>query len=139
MTEKRNWFNRLDVFLLLGLAVISVIILVCMNLQSADGVTAEIFSDGKLVESIKLDNTANGVYRISFNADANNARTASAASNVHYEIKNGQIRFIDVDCPDKLCENFGFLSREGELAVCLPNRVSIRISGKGNAVDAIVN
>ena len=41
------------------------------------------------------------------------------------EVKNHRIAFISSDCPDKVCIHNGWLAREGEQAVCLPNRVSV--------------
>lgn len=38
-------------------------------------------------------------------------------------------------CPDKLCVNCGKLTRAGETAICLPARVTLRLSGNGG-VDA---
>lgn len=33
------------------------------------------------------------------------------------------------ECPDKLCENTGWISRTGSGIICLPARVSVRIEG----------
>lgn len=49
---------------------------------------------------------------------------------VSFQIKDQKIRFVDVDCPDHICENAGFLSMEGQTAVCMPNRVSLSIYGE---------
>lgn len=49
------------------------------------------------------------------------------------EITREGARFVSADCPDKLCVKAGLLSRAGESAVCLPNRVSVRITGAGDA------
>ncbi len=46
---------------------------------------------------------------------------------VFFEVGNGRIRFTDVDCPDKLCEGFGWLESAGQTAVCMPNRVSVTL------------
>lgn len=46
---------------------------------------------------------------------------------VYFELADGRIRFVDVDCPDKLCEGFGWLDSAGEIAVCMPNRVSVTV------------
>ena len=48
---------------------------------------------------------------------------------VHFKVEEGKIRFIDVDCPDHICENTGFIYLEGQTAVCMPNRVSLTITG----------
>lgn len=51
---------------------------------------------------------------------------------VSFEIQGGQIRFVNVTCPDHICENEGYLSREGQRAVCMPNRVVLSVYGDTN-------
>lgn len=46
---------------------------------------------------------------------------------VYFLIREGKICFVNVDCPDHLCENFGWIGKAGESAVCLPNKVAVRI------------
>lgn len=46
---------------------------------------------------------------------------------VHLETDHGRIRFIDVDCPDHICENTGWLSIAYQSAVCMPNRTAVTI------------
>ena len=41
-----------------------------------------------------------------------------------------KIRFVNVTCPDHLCEGFGFISLPTQTAVCMPNRVSVLIDGR---------
>jgi hypothetical protein len=47
---------------------------------------------------------------------------------VSLEISGGAIRYINVTCPDHTCEKTGFISRPGETAVCMPNRVVVTIA-----------
>ena len=47
-----------------------------------------------------------------------------------FSLENHKIRFIQVTCPDHICENAGFLSMEGQSAVCMPNRTSLSIYGE---------
>ena len=55
------------------------------------------------------------------------------------EIRAHRICFQHSDCPDKICIHNGWLGREGEQAVCLPNRVIVRLTGaQAPAVDAVV-
>ena len=49
---------------------------------------------------------------------------------VSFQIQDHKIRFVEVDCPDHICENAGFLSMEGQTAVCMPNRTSLSIYGE---------
>ena len=46
---------------------------------------------------------------------------------IHLEVKDGAIAFVGSPCPDHLCENFGWLSQEGDWAACLPARASLTI------------
>lgn len=57
---------------------------------------------------------------------------------VMIEAKDGQIRFIESSCLDQTCVHTGWLSRPGDTAVCLPNRVIVKIIGKQKSdVDVI--
>lgn len=44
-------------------------------------------------------------------------------------IENGAVRFLDSPCRDKICVAAGELSRSGEWAACLPNRVFVSVTG----------
>ena len=44
-------------------------------------------------------------------------------------IKDGTAYVKDADCPDKLCEKAGPLTKAGDVAVCLPNRVTLTVTG----------
>lgn len=48
----------------------------------------------------------------------------------------GTVCFASSDCPDGVCVRTGVLNRAGQTAVCLPNRLVIRVEGEGD-VDAI--
>ena len=47
---------------------------------------------------------------------------------VTLKVEDGAISFVDAQCPDHLCEEFGALSHEGEWALCAPAGVMVRIS-----------
>lgn len=44
---------------------------------------------------------------------------------VNIEVKDGAARFVDSPCPDHVCEGFGWLSKDGDGATCLPARASL--------------
>jgi len=48
-----------------------------------------------------------------------------------------KIRFEDASCPDKICVRSGWLTKSGDVAVCLPNKVIIKIKGENNLVDGV--
>ncbi len=53
------------------------------------------------------------------------------------EIDKGSIKFIDADCPDKICIKSGTLKKPGETAACLPHKLIITIEKNNNEVDAV--
>ena len=54
------------------------------------------------------------------------------------KVENGQVRFATSPCRNQVCVHSGWLSHSGDAAACLPNRVSIVLSGDGSAgVDAM--
>jgi hypothetical protein len=55
----------------------------------------------------------------------------------HIRVQDGQVRFIDSPCPNKLCVHTGWISQGGENATCLPNQVSLQILGSDARYDTI--
>ncbi len=53
------------------------------------------------------------------------------------EITSDYVRVVYADCPDKLDVRRGKITRSGEIIVCLPNRMTVRIEGSDNKYDAI--
>lgn len=48
---------------------------------------------------------------------------------VTLQVEPGGIRFIQSVCPDHICENEGWLRRDGERAVCMPAGVVVQVRG----------
>ena len=51
------------------------------------------------------------------------------------EAENGRIRFEHAECPDQVCVHTGWISRPGQIAVCLPAGVIIKIEGSDSEQD----
>lgn len=51
--------------------------------------------------------------------------------------EDGRIRFEEANCPDLVCVKSGWLTENGDMAVCLPNRVSVKIEGTNDTVDGV--
>lgn len=45
------------------------------------------------------------------------------------EIRDGEVHMTEADCPDQLCIHQGSIHIQGETIVCLPNRVTVEITG----------
>ena len=83
------------------------------------GANAEVYVDGELYQTLPL-----------------NKDTVLDLDHLKIVVSGGTVRVEDADCPDKICERCGAISKAGQSIVCLPNRVVIKISGKGE-VEAI--
>ena len=46
------------------------------------------------------------------------------------EFADGKVRMQESPCPDGICESQGWISQVGQIIVCLPNKVVIRIVEK---------
>lgn len=46
---------------------------------------------------------------------------------VHLQVRDGEIAFLDSQCPDHVCEDFGWLSQPGQWACCIPAGVIVTI------------
>lgn len=56
------------------------------------------------------------------------------------ELDRGGARIASSPCPNQLCVKAGRISRPGQVAACLPNRVAVRLlgrSGNREGVDAV--
>lgn len=52
---------------------------------------------------------------------------SSYGANITIQVKNGQIRVLESDCPDKICVHTGFISDITQTAVCMPNKAVLEI------------
>jgi hypothetical protein len=54
------------------------------------------------------------------------------------EIREGRVRVASSPCPLKICERAGWIESAGEMIVCLPNEVVVRLPGSaGKDLDAL--
>lgn len=113
-------FSKADVILFILLLLVAVAGIILM---SGDGQaqTAIIRQDGAIVKEVPL-----------------NVDQTFTVGDVHIQVKDDAIAFVESDCPGKECIHAGWLRMPGATAACLPNRVSITLTGESE-VDAIAN
>ena len=88
--------------------------------RGPESAQAEIWSDGELVRTVRLDEDQQ------FSVGGHNTVT----------VKDGKIAVTEADCPDGLCMKRGFCDRGPDI-VCLPNRLVIHFTG-ASPVDGAV-
>ncbi len=52
-------------------------------------------------------------------------------------IQNGQVRFKQSPCSNQYCVHQGWLTRAGQVAICLPNQISLQLMGAKSAYDSL--
>lgn len=89
-----------------------------------DGVVVEIYNEGGLYQRLDLRQAAS-------------VKVRGPLGDSTISIKDGQVRFLDSPCPDKLCVHMGAISKTGGTLICAPNRVSVRVVGQADGPDAV--
>lgn len=52
-------------------------------------------------------------------------------------IDNGRVRFVSSPCQNQYCVHQGWLKRGGQVAICLPNQISIELVGQTPIYDSL--
>ena len=86
------------------------------------------------VAALSIDGSIVALYDLSKEENRFIALSDSYGVPVTLEIKDGSICFYESQCPDHICENYGYISREGETAVCMPNRTVLTIYAQSDNI-----
>lgn len=52
-------------------------------------------------------------------------------------INQGKVRFKQSPCHNQYCVHHGWLSHAGQVAICIPNQLSIQLIGKQSSYDSL--
>ena len=88
--------------------------------------TVIIKSDGKILYTLDLSREPDRTFEIKTDRGENTV-----------EIKDGKIRVLSADCPDKTCVRMGWLESSTMPIVCLPHKLVIEFADADDGVDAI--
>ncbi|CAL81929.1 NusG domain II-containing protein [Clostridium botulinum] len=117
------------VSILLALSVISIIFF--KFFVKSENAVAVIKQNGKIIEKVDLSKVKEKrQLKINYNDKDHKGYNV-------IEIDKGSIRFIDADCPDKVCIKSGVLKKPGETAACLPHKIIITIEKNDKEVDEV--
>ena len=123
---ERKLITKNDILLIVAIVLIIVISFVFKNISN-ENLTAEIYFDGKITDTVNL--SAKEEKKI---VTGENGKTI-------IEAKNGKIYFSSSCCKDKVCVRSGELEKNGDFASCLPEKVIVKVIGeKKEQIDAIV-
>lgn len=123
MRSKMRWG---DFVIIAAVLLAAAALAVFLAMQAAgDRLYAEIWKDGELTQRVALTPDI----RETIDLDGHNTIVLDGLT----------ARMAGADCRDQVCVRTGTLTRAGQAAVCLPNRVVLKLVGEKNEVDAIVS
>ena len=115
---ERSVMSKKDLLLIGGILLLSLLLGGFFLLRQGDNTgVAALSVDGKIVALYDLAKEENQLIDLE----------ERYSVPVTLEIRDGAICFAHSVCPDHICENYGFISREGETAVCMPNRTALTV------------
>ncbi|ENK1244276.1 NusG domain II-containing protein [Clostridium botulinum] len=117
------------VAMLLALSILSIIFF--KFFVKSENAVAVIKQNGKIIKKIDLSKVKEKE-QFKINYDGNGHKDYNVI-----EVDKGSIKFIDANCPDKICVKSGTLKKPGETAACLPHKLIITIEKNNNEVDAV--
>ena len=82
--------------------------------------------DGEVLYSLDLSKETNRTFVIPYGGSSNTI-----------EIRDGRIRVLEAECPDKVCVRTGWLSSSAIPIVCLPNHLEISFASGNDDIDAV--
>lgn len=108
----------------------SVLVIIVINHIKPSDMTAEIISDGEVIERIDLS-------RAEEPRDITVKSKDGGYNTVH--IEGGSVSVTDSDCPDRLCVKQGAIENGVRPIICLPHKLAVKIvTSSDSDVDAIV-
>lgn len=132
---RRGWIARIwgpgGVRLLIGdvvvLGVLATAVIGLVVSQTAGGrpARAEVEASGRAVAAIDL-------------ASDGSSEVAGPLGVTRIEVRGGRVRVLSSPCPRQACRHGGWIDKAGEMLVCLPNEVVVRLPGTSpGAPDAV--
>lgn len=113
-TQVKKAKYRKDIIFISAILLLSIAILLVFTLTKKEGATAVVEIDGRTVGEYPL--SVDGVFIL------------NGGTNV-LTIESGTARISDSNCPDHVCENKGKIKYVGQTIVCLPNKLTVTVSG----------
>lgn len=122
-----KFFRKSDIKIIAVLLIIGALWIVYYHLPAADEfLCAEISCDSQVVASVPLDGE-----KITY--------VVPGHENVVLTIGEGEVAFVESDCPDKICIKTGKLTSSGQSAACLPNKVIVRVVPDRDILDPVID
>lgn len=125
----KQYIKKADIILLILLVVIGVVSTVYVTASKSGGDTVLVEKNGELF----------GTYSLFEDKEIDVPAIDTITTDLHVSIKNGSVEVTESGCANQVCVKHSAISQTGESIICLPNRVVVKIEGKGGGYDAVTN
>ena len=118
--ERAKW--RRDLLLAAGILSVALALGLFFHLRKSPGAEVLVFVDGEEIARYALSQDT----------------CVTIGDDEHYntlEIAGGSARVTAASCPDGLCRKQGAVRADGEMIVCLPNRLVVEVRGGAAETD----
>lgn len=124
----RNKINKYDIALIFAIIAVNVLIFIYGSLNTVDKgqKIAYVYSDNQLVGEYTLTDNYKTEFKVDYKGGYNT---------IH--IEDGKVWIHEASCPDKICLSQGKISQDGEIIVCLPNKMMVQIKDNQQAEDEL--
>ena len=116
MNRLRDILKTGDVVLIVVLVVSVILSFPFFRLFSVRGQLVSVSVNGREVDRFPL-------------SENRNLSVQGPLGKTLIRVKDGKVWVAKAPCPQKICMKMGKISRSGEIIVCIPNRVFIKIEG----------
>lgn len=113
--------NKNDIKLIVCLAVFVLVFFILKISNDSNVKIAKVYYEDELIETISLSN--NGKYTVmGYNGE------------VVIEVSDNKVRVIEENSEKNLCSKQGY----GDVIICLPNKIVIKVENDNNELDGVV-
>lgn len=123
-SKKHRLYAAITGGIILVFAIVSIILIIHKPEKAdASSLVADIYQDGSLIRSLRLDSCGDLTLTVSGDNGCYNI----------IEVREGKIGITSASCPDKICVSQGFINSPLLPITCLPNNVVITVHESKNA------
>lgn len=127
-TENRKFVEKKEVLFFVFMVIILYLVIFFFPMEKTGDIIATVYYQSEKYTEINLTQASDGT-----------VIQVSGDLPVQLEVKDHGIAFIHAQCPDKICEQYGYIKKAGQQAICLPAKVSVIIHTKGQEIDIIAD
>ena len=117
-------FKLKELLIIVGILVVAFGSFLLIELTKEEGAAVLVKIDGKEVATYSLE--IDGEYEL------------NGGTNILC-IENHEAYLVDANCPDHLCVKQGKISKNGETITCLPNKLTITVTGAQDSSVELVS